>query len=541
MSSASAVQFEPGQSDLDGAILANQKKRSAALLAHYDYIVCGTGSSGSVVAGRLAADSTVSVLVLEAGGSDAVNAVMNPNAWVGAFGTDLHWDFRAEPNPRLNGRAIPYQMGKVLGGGSSINVCIWSRGHRADWDYFAAQADSAEWNHAAALRRYAQIEDWHGESDPNFRSGKGPIHLRPPENPHPFFSAIIDAAASRSFTRFENPNGAMMAGEGGCSFVDEIVHEKSRQSVFRSYLYPRMSQQNVTVLTGALVTRVVFSGHRAVGVEFRHGEKTVRANAGREIVLALGAIQTPKVLMQSGIGDRNHLARFDIALLQHLPGVGRNLHDHIALGHVWESAAGSMPTVPRSQAVCFWKSRSELDAPNLYLYARAGASITPENAGQIELPQGGAWSMALGMRPASRGSIELTGPSPDDRLKIDAGFLSNPDDLKDILSGVRMCREVGTALALEPFTKREIAPGNLDEAGLEQFVRNGLLTFWHQCGTAKMGRDGMSVVDSKLKVYGVESLRIADASIMPRVTTGNTMAPCVVIGEQAAAFIQAAL
>src|SRR5262249_5399361 len=246
----------------------------------------------------------------------------------------------------------------------------------------------------------------------------------------------------------------------------------------------------------------------------------------------------PKLVMQCGIGDESELKRVCIPVLQALPGVGRNLHDHLAFGCVWENAGKASPQVPRSQTSCFWKTRAELEAPNFYVYSHGGPDFTPENASRFK-PSVACWSLSAGMRPRSRGTIHLTGPDPTDPVTIDANYLSEPRDLKDLAAGLSMAREIGNSTALRPFTGREIAPGPMSAAELEQFFRDGLGTHWHQSGTAKMGRDAMSVVDGKLRVYGVDSLRIADASIMPRVTTGNTMAPCVVIGEQAASFLQA--
>ncbi len=478
------------------------------------------------------------MLLLEAGDSDEMELVMDPNLWVRALGSELDWGFVAQPNPHLNGRAIPYSMGKVLGGGSSINVSTWSRGHQVDWDGYAAEADDPSWGYDAILDLYRRrVEDWWGSADPKYRGAGGPMYVQPAADPHPFFVALLEAAESAGLQRFEHANGRMMEADGGCAFVDEIVHGGRRQSVFRSYTYPRMDQPNLTVLTGALVTRILLARRRATGVEFRYQGQLRRAEAAREVIVSLGAIQTPKLLMQSGIGDAAELGQFDIPVVQHLPGVGRNLHNHVGLGCIWEATGRSLPSAPRSQAVCFWKTDPALDAPNFFTFAIGGPLATPENHTQFR-PPASAWSLATGMRPASRGAIHLTGPHASDPLAIQANYLADPRDLNDLMIGIGQAREIGNAAALQSYATREVAPGNLHGADLERFIRNGLGTFWHQSGTAKMGRDALAVVDGKLKLYGVDSLRVADASIMPRVTTGNTMAPCVVIGERAAAMLQ---
>jgi choline dehydrogenase len=256
-----------------------------------------------------------------------------------------------------------------------------------------------------------------------------------------------------------------------------------------------------------------------------------------EVVLSQGAIQTPKLLMQSGIGDEEELRKFGIPVRHHLPGVGRNLHDHVAISLVWNGTEEPLPQTARSAVVAFWKTVASLDAPNLYAYGIGIPFLTPENAANFP-PNGPAWTLFMGMRPASRGSIHLTGASASDRLRIQANYLSDPRDMKDLILGVERAREIGNAAALCAFTRGELAPGNMTGAALEQYIRNGLTTFWHQCGTARMGHDDMSVVDGQLKVYGLDGLRIADASILPRVTTGNSMAPCVIIGERAANLLQ---
>jgi choline dehydrogenase len=524
--------------DFGQRVQVNQRKLASDLKSHYDFIVCGAGTSGCVVAARLAADLGAHVLLLEAGGSDETDLVMNPNHWVRALGSEVDWRFLAEPNPNLNGRAIAYSMGKVLGGGSSINVSSWSRGHQADWNFYAAECGDPSWSYAAVLDLYRRrVEAWAGSPDPDFRGTHGAVHVQPAAQPYPFAFAFLEGAESAGLNRFANPNGRMMEVAGGCALVDETVRDGKRQSIFRSYLYPLMAQPNITVLTGALTTRILFDGSRTSGVEFQYQGKTQRAEATREVILSLGAIHTPKLLMQSGIGEAAALKKAGIVVRNVLPGVGRNLHDHIRFGCVWENTDKTPAPVPRSQTAGFWKTTAELDSPNFFVFSHQGSNLTPENAARFN-PPAASWSVTVGMRPNSRGVIGLTGPDPTDPVRIDANYLDDPQDLKDLAAGLTRVREIGNSAALRAFAGREVAPGALDTSDLERFFRDGVVTFWHQCGTAKMGRDAMSVVDGNLKVHGVERLRIADASILPRVTTGNTMAPCVIIGERAAESLQ---
>jgi choline dehydrogenase len=357
-----------------------------------------------------------------------------------------------------------------------------------------------------------------------------------PADQHPFASAVLDAAESAGVPRYPNSNGAMMEADAGCAPIEETVYWGRRRSISNSYIDPALMRDNLTVLTNATVTRVLVEGKRATAVQCQLDGKWLTLRANREIILSLGAINTPKVLMLSGIGDAAQLRPLGLPVLHELPGVGRNLHDHVAVGCVWETEDRTLPPIPRSQTAIFWKTDTALDAPNAYAYARRGPAITPENAASFAPPPN-TWSFMVGMRLASRGSVQLTGIDFDAPPRIDNGYLTDCRDLDQLIAAVATVREIGHAAALGSFVKREVAPGALDEASLREFLRRGLGTFWHQSGTAKMGRDSMSVVDGRLRVHGVEGLRIADASILPRVTTGNTMAPCVVIGEQVARFL----
>jgi len=531
--------LEPSTHAADFAerVRVNQAKLTSELRLHYDFVVCGSGSSGSVVARRLAENPDVKVLLLEAGGSDDVPSVMEADQWPSNLGSDRDWAFQAQPNPHLNGRSIPMNMGKVLGGGSSINVMFWSRGHQNDWDYFASEAGDPAWSYESVLNMYRRIEDWHGAPDPKYRGTGGPVFVQPAADPSPVALAMLEGTRSVGIPTFENQNGRMMEGAGGCSIVDLRVRDGKRESVFRSYTFPYMDRPNLTVLTHALVTRITLEGKRATGVECIYNGKTHRISAGLEVVLSLGAIHTPKVLMQSGIGDEVESQRFGIPLVQHLPGVGQNFQDHPGIGCVWEY---EKPLPPRTGSVTFfWKSDPNLDTPDIQTCQAEVPLAAAEMLARYNAPAG-SWSMFAGIiRPKSRGRIRLTGPNPTDRVQIETDMMSHPDDLKAAIGGVQLCREIGNSTVFRPFVKREVMPGNLKGAELENFIRDSVVTYWHQTCTAKMGRDPMSVVDANLKVYGVENLRIADGSIMPRVTTGNTMAPCVIIGERASEILKA--
>jgi len=530
------------QSTVDFAerVRENQRKLRDGLTSHYDFIVCGSGSSGSVVAGRLAANPAVSVLLLEAGGTDDVPAVREPGQWPMNLGTERDWGFKGQPNPHLNGRSIPLSMGKVVGGGSSINGMGWARGHKSDWDFFASETGDPAWSYESVLNIYRRIEDWHGAPDPKYRGTGGPVFVQPAPDPNPIAPAMVEGARSIGIPTFEHHNGRMMEGDGGAAIFDLRVRDGQRLSVFRSYTYPRMDQPNLTVLTRALVSRVIFDGKRATGIEFAYDGKIHRIGARCEVVLSLGAMHTPKVLMLSGIGDAAELRRLGIPLIQHLPGVGQNFQDHFGIGCIWEYNEPLAPRNNAGEATYFWKSNSSVETPDLQTCQVEVPYCSAENAAKFN-PPSASWTL-LGsvVRPKSQGRIRLTGPRADDPIQIEANTLSHPDDLKGAIACVELCREVGNSLPLRPYTKREVMPGNLKGTALEDFIRDAATTYHHQTCTAKMGRDSMSVVDARLKVYGIENLRIADGSIMPRVTTGNTMAPCVIIGERASEILRTA-
>ena len=522
--------------DLGERVRVNQKKLASELRPHYDFIVCGSGSSGSVVARRLAENPAVSVLLLEAGGDDDLPSISDGRQWAGNLKTERDWNFQTRPNPHLNGRSDSLAAGKVLGGGSSINAMAWARGHKSDWDDFAREAGDPAWNYDSVVKIYRQIEDWQGAPDPDHRGTGGLLFINSGIGTGPIVPAMFEGTRSVGIPTFDSINGRMMEGPGGCSLIEFRMRDWQRLSIFRSYTFPYMDRPNLTVLTSALVTRLIFEGKRVTGVEFTYEDTVRRIGAGLEVVLSLGAINTPKVLMQSGVGDQAELHRFGIPLVEHLPGVGQNLQDHVALlGMIWECRGDE----PDGIFHWFWRSDSSLDTPDLQT-----TQVPLERTGLKKvnpaLPASGWMMLPAVIRTKSRGRVRLTGSGPLDPADIESNLLSDPDDLKALVAGVELCREIGNSPALRPFLKQEVVPGNVKGPALENYLRNTAISWWHQTCTTKMGRDSLSVVDAKLKVYGTENLRIADGSIMPRVTTGNTMAPCVIIGERAVQAIRTA-
>ena len=516
----------------------NQLRLRGSLRASYDFIVCGSGSSGAVVARRLAENPDVSVLLVEAGGSDNAAEVEMAAAWPLNLGSARDWGFTALPNPNLNGRAIPMSMGKVLGGGSSINVMIWARGHKSDWDYFAAEAGDPTWSYESVLAIYREIENWQGAPDPIRRGRDGILYIAPPTEPNPVAVAMLDAATELGIPVFDDQNGAMMEDQGGASYFNLRIRDGRRQSIFRSYTFPLMNRPNLTVLPGTLVTRVIVGQGAAIGVEcFLDGQRH-RFHASQEVILSLGAVHTPKVLMQSGIGDAETLASLDIPVVQHLPGVGANFQDHLMVSScIWEYPEPIASHGNGGEVSVFARSAPELDSPDIQLLQIQFPVPTPELAARYSIPAGSWGIFPALLRPRSVGRLRLTGAQPEDPILIDSQFLSDPADLDALRRCVEHAREVGNSRALRRFVKREVMPTALSPAAMDNFIRDGVTTIWHQSCTAKMGRDSMSVVDARLKVYGFDRLRIADASVMPRVPLANTMAPSVIIGEQASRAI----
>ncbi len=511
----------------------------------YDFVVCGGGTAGCVLARRLAEDPEATVLLIEAGGSDRVPAVIDSTLWMSNIGSERDWGFKAEPSPTLNGRTPPLPMGRVLGGGSSVNGSIWARGHKNDFDGWAEAAGDPAWNYESVLAIYRRIEDWQGPADPRRRGKGGLLNILLPDDPIPLVGGLIEATDALGIPHVADINAAAMEGEGGCGLANVLVQDgNQRVSMAATYLHPFMDRPNLHILLCAQVTGLIFSGKRATGVTFVRRGRRYDVSADKEVVLSLGAINTPKLLMLSGIGDEAELRRNGIEVRQHLPGVGKNFQDHILLaGCCFEYATPEPPRNNAAEFVFYAKSDPSLRTPDLMPVLEETPFGSEVTAKQYELPVGAAsaWTLAPGLaRPDSRGEIRLASTDPLAAPLIFANFLSTDSDMKAMVRCVELCREIGNSAACAPFRKREVMPGNLKGRAMEAFIRDAAGTYFHESCSARMGQDAMSVVDGALRVYGVDGLRIADASIMPEIATGNTMAPTVIIGERAAEILRKA-
>lgn len=515
-----------------GVATANQRRNVGDLKAQYDYVVVGAGSAGCVVASRLSEDPQVSVLLIEEGGWNDDKSVSDPGLWPTNIGTPRSYVYEYADAAHCNGRTIPLPMGRGIGGGSAINVMVWARGHKANYDEWAEITGDPAWNYDSVLSIYRRIEDWQGAPSP-WRGKGGEVFVEKLRDPNPVAPAMVAAAAGLGIPATDDLNGKTMEDARGCGIAQALIKDGRRHTIAAAYLHPALRRPNLTVLTGATVVKLELAGDRAKAVRLIHDGREKRVESSKEIVLSAGTVGTPKILMLSGIGDARELKALDIKPIVDSPNVGRNLRDHILLGGcVWEYKEATPPRNNLAECTLFTKSDDRLRAPDLQPFQIEVPFITDTNGKRYDVPKD-AWTLAPGLvQPKSRGRVTLVSGDYRKMPSVDPNYLAEHEDLVALLRCVELCREIGNSREMSEFVKREIMPGALDGAAAEEFVRNATGTYFHLVGSCAMGSDESCVVDSRLRVRGVRGLSIADASIMPNITTGNTMAPSVVIGER---------
>lgn len=504
-------------------------------MTKYDYIVIGAGSAGCVLANRLTEDGKTTVLLLEAGNPATKPEYQVPLYWTQLWGTEVDWAYFTEEEPYINNRKIYCPRGKGLGGTSTINAMIYIRGSRYDYDHWQ-KLGNLGWSYEDVLPYFKKSENqqW-GASD--FHGVGGALSVTVPIAPAVTSHKFVEAAVALGYELNPDFNGAKQQGAG---LYQLTIKDGKRHSTAAAFLVPILERPNLTVTTGALVTRLLFAGTRTIGVEYQHNGTIHQSFVNQEVILSAGVIDSPKLLMLSGIGNAEHLQALDIPVIVNLPGVGQNLQDHLHVAVAYQATNDLQPapTSNIAEAGLFLHTEGRSDvAPDLQLYSGPVLWTHPNYARE----GAGFVATACVTNPQSRGHLTLRSAYPNDSPIIRMNYLQSESDLQKLVAGIKIIRQILHSKAFDDFRGEEVAPGanvTSDEA-LQAYIKETCDTVYHPVGTCKMGTDANAVVDPELRVYGVEGLRVVDASIMPTLTTGNTNAPTIMIGEKAADLIKA--